>query len=88
MNPISRKAALRYVAAGIAGVALNVLPIATVQAAPIFVEGAQASLSETLIEKAHARRVCWWHRGRQICEWRPARRVCWWRHGRQICTWR
>jgi hypothetical protein len=60
----------------------------TAEAVPI--AGAAASglrnYDDGLIEEARSRRVCRWHRGRQICHWQ--RWTCWWHRGRRVCGWR
>jgi hypothetical protein len=55
---------------------------------PLFSGGADVLEAEgsDLIEQIRSRRVCRWHRGRQICHWQ--RWTCWWRRGRRICGWR
>jgi hypothetical protein len=87
MNSLDRRSFLVCLG-GVAAAGTLVLAPSTASSMPLASGGASVLRTgdDSLIEEARSRRVCRWHRGRQICHWQ--RWTCWWRRGRRVCGWR
>lgn len=86
MNSLDRRSLLFCLGGAVAAGTLALAPTRA-RAIPLASGGLSIRTDgESLIEEARSRRVCRWHRGRQICHWQ--RWTCWWHRGRRICGWR